>query len=421
MTYSDFTNLEAEQNLLGLILVNNSNYWKAAHLAGEDFFEPVHQRIFARCQKTLEAGEIVTPLLLKEQFDLDPALKDLGGSKYLMKLAKSVLNALDQVESLVELILKNSRFRGIHAVLTQALVDINTSDKKEPAELVARACMELEQAVNDARGKDAVTDNEILMKMIEDSAKPVRMFSTGLWKLDEAMGGGMIAGKAYGFGATKKSGKTSLLATIAENLNQSKVKTLYVALEMGQEQIMERIAARRLARNPIVFLTPERMQEAFREKLLHIRSSGYLSFMDHAGISFDVLKSVLLRAVRKHKLEVVIIDYWQLIGGKGKKSEREHLDEVAQWIAEFSKAYNVATVTASQINQEGNTRGGEGMRLAFDQVYKMNRIEMVKTDGIEIQSWFEMMDTRYTQWRDLGDEHNPVFRINSKGVFFEEL
>lgn len=338
-----------------------------------------------------------------------------------MTLAKLSTN-LEEPAQLAKDILKSAQRRRVYATYQQAM-DSLTDDSKDPSELVAKACMELEAAIDNSATQEAESDSAIITSLASKCMETLNYYSTGLPTLDKAMGGGLVAGKAYGFAAPKKSGKTALLATIAENLNQSGIKTLYVALEMGKEQIMERIAARRLHRNPVAFLTHERKEGNFIEKLLQTKSSGgNLFFLDYAGVNFTALKANLLRAVRRGKYQVVIIDYWQLIGGKGnKESEREHLDTVAQWIAEFSKAYNVATITASQVNQEGNTRGGEGMRLAFDQVYKMERVEYVTDKETEIQSYFEMMDTRYTHWLDCGNKDAPAFRINPLGVYFEQI
>lgn len=416
-----FNNIEAEQNLLGTLLVNNNHYWKVNYLQDVDFYESVHQRIYAEIKRLIEGGEVASPIGLKPKFEKDPALKDIGGAKYLMQLAKTIINFEDPSQ-LAKDILKAAQRRRVQLSYQQAIEALN-DESKDPSEQVARACMELEAAIDNTATQEAESDSEIILQLAEDCSHNLNYYSTGLAKLDFAMGGGLVAGKAYGFAAPKKSGKTALLATIAENLNQSGVKTLYVALEMGRKQIMERIAARRLHRNPVAFLTHDRKEEKFITKLLDTnKTGGNLYFLDYAGVSFTALKANLLRAVRRGKYQVVIIDYWQLIGGKGNKaSEREHLDEVAQWIAEFSKAYNVATVTASQVNQEGNTRGGEGMRLAFDQVYLMNRVEHETDKGTEVESYFEMMDTRYTQWMNLGNKDAPAFRINELGVYFEQI
>jgi replicative DNA helicase len=417
----EFNNIEAEQTLLGMILVNNNHYWKAAYLTPNDFFEPVHQRIFEAIKTIIEAGEAVAPIKLKPKFENDAALKPLGGAKYLMQLAKTSMQ-MEDANELAKCILLEAQRRRVLLTYQQA-VDALSDNSKDPSEQVARICMELEAAIDNTATQEAASDTMIIDQLAQKCTERLNYYSTGLPNLDEAMGGGLVAGKAYGFAAPKKSGKTALLATIAENLNQAGIKTLYVALEMGKEQIMERIAARRLHRNPVAFLTHDRKEQKFIDKLIESKKTGgNLYFLDYAGVSFTALKANLLRAVRRGKYQVVIIDYWQLIGGKsGKESEREHLDTVAQWIAEFSKAYNVATVTASQVNQEGNTRGGEGMRLAFDQVYKIESAKYAAPQGTEVRSYFEMMDTRYTQWANVGSKESPMFRINELGVYFEQI
>lgn len=81
------------------------------------------------------------------------------------------------------------------------------------------------------------------------------IFPTGLAPLDEAMAGGLIAGRLYGFGARYKRGKTLLLGTISHNLNHAGVPHLYACLEMSPDEIEERNVAREMGFNAIKFLT----------------------------------------------------------------------------------------------------------------------------------------------------------------------
>ncbi|HZD25178.1 MAG TPA: DnaB-like helicase N-terminal domain-containing protein, partial [Alphaproteobacteria bacterium] len=81
-------NMEAEQALLGAVLVNNEAINKVTDfLLAEHFHEPVHQRIFAACLKLVERGQIANPVTLKHYFDQDDALADVGGAQYLARLA----------------------------------------------------------------------------------------------------------------------------------------------------------------------------------------------------------------------------------------------------------------------------------------------------------------------------------------------
>jgi len=84
------SNTEAEQALLGAILVNNAAYGRVAEfLAPEHFGNAVHGRIFAAIGKLIERGQIANPVTLKNLFDQDGALAEIGGAQYLARLAES--------------------------------------------------------------------------------------------------------------------------------------------------------------------------------------------------------------------------------------------------------------------------------------------------------------------------------------------
>ena len=84
-------NIEAEQALLGAILVNNAAYHRVAEfLLPEHFAEGVHGRIFAAIGKLIERGQIANPVTLKNLFDQDGALQEIGGAQYLVRLAAEV-------------------------------------------------------------------------------------------------------------------------------------------------------------------------------------------------------------------------------------------------------------------------------------------------------------------------------------------
>src|SRR5258708_34165404 len=85
-------NIEAEQALLGAILVNNTAYSRVAEfLLPEHFGNAVHGRIFAAIGKLLERGQIANPVTLKGLFDQDGALAEIGGAQYLARLAESAV------------------------------------------------------------------------------------------------------------------------------------------------------------------------------------------------------------------------------------------------------------------------------------------------------------------------------------------
>src|ERR1700733_13413434 len=89
-------NTEAEQALLGAMLVNNATYHRVSEfLLADHFYNPVHQRIYAAIVKLIERGQIADPATLKNFFEQDESLTDIGGARYLGNLAGSVVTIIN--------------------------------------------------------------------------------------------------------------------------------------------------------------------------------------------------------------------------------------------------------------------------------------------------------------------------------------
>ena len=103
-------NIEAEQALLGAILVNNDAYHRVSEfLLPEHFFEPVHARIFERCAERIAQGKLADPVTLKLLFEEDQSLRELDGARYLVRLAQAadtIINAADYGHLVHDLALK---------------------------------------------------------------------------------------------------------------------------------------------------------------------------------------------------------------------------------------------------------------------------------------------------------------------------
>ena len=388
---------------------------KCSELEPEDFKIAEWGLVFKRCRELYLGGMQFTI------WDLTSRFPELGTEtevrKLFFNLNKMCVAELYPTEDLVRAIKYNSAKTKFSHALESAKTDL---EKKSIEPVLSDLYEQIISLENENNNEGIQSAYDVTGDIIESFKHEPKIYPTGLSQLDTAMAGGVYAGKAYGFAARKKVGKTALLATFAQNFNKAGVTTLYLALEMGREQIMHRIIAREIEEHDIRFISAGKNDYFFQEKVLRFRENNprNLFFVDKAGISFSNLKKELSFQFQKRKPQVIIIDYWQLIKGKNDKTNAaEHLDDVAQWMAEFAKKHDVAIICASQINQEGNTRGGEGMRLAFDQVYQMQKVGEDRSGEL----WMEMMDTRYTAWMNLGDAHTPAFILNPKGVWVEEI
>lgn len=407
------TNIEAEQHLLGSLLLNNLGLYRCADLAPEDFAEPLHGRIFAAIREVAR-DSTANPLTLKTLFESDPALVDIGGAAYLVKLVGLAGLVLD-LEHLVSEILRLSKRRQIVMQCRSAIAALDNPDSNEE-ETATLVCSFMQGITSQSRRLRAMGDSKVTLAVADDLESGSPCYSTGIEKLDKAMGGGIFQGKAYGFAALKKVGKTVMVATLSANLAEQGIKHAVICGEMGAKEVHQRVMARRMEVNCGAFIGDYGRTEAFRERLRESMVWYTDSALYHhtPGLTFDELKDMVAADVRIHGIKGYILDYWQLVGGARKgQSEREHLDQVAQWIADSCRRFGVFAIVTGQINKDGTTRGGEGMRLAFDQVYQLHRENVNQPD-----LWLEMMDTRYTPWFNIGSENVPGLIMRHEGPHF---
>lgn len=400
----------AEYQLIGWVLSNNELFSHVIYLKSEAFHYGFHTEIWDAMKALNKQGKEISP------FTLRPLLKaaEEGLETVLTYLAKSVSESLLMVRPieganyLNDLYQKRKLFDGFYS--------INASDSVlTSASKIGRIL----QDISDDSGEDGFEDNIMVSdRIIKDMRDTKLPFSTGISLLDKAMDGGLYEGKSYGFAARKKVGKTALAATISANLNADGIKHLFICGEMSPKEIHQRVLARQAKIFPSAFRGEYGKTNNCEQKIVDVvkDASRNTLYKNAPGLTFDDLRRYATIAVEKHAVRGIIIDYWQLVGGRGKaQNTTEHLDEVAQWIANFGRAHNVWMITMAQLNQDDNTRNGEGIRLAFDQLYQIHRENLTQP-----HAWLEMMETRYTPWLNVGSKEYPMLSMNERGPFFEE-
>lgn len=294
----------------------------------------------------------------------------------------------------------------------------------EPGTTTAEAIASVEKDLNALKLGDPIefpTLREVTLRIADDLEQPRTVIRTGLPLLDQSVGGGLWTGKLYGVAARMKVGKTVLMGTVGY-FAAKQVPTLYIALEMGQVEIAQRVVAGALGMNSVHFLLrddPELPQRLVGYTCRSDRPElGNLRFADIPGCPFERLKSVCHAAVTQHGVKLIVLDYWQLVRGQAKgETEAQHLANVAQWFADFVRKHQVAGLTAAQINRAGETRGGDGLRMACDWYAHMHPTEAGNPDA---DRWVEVLDSRYTMRADLGSATQPALYVDNVGPLMRE-
>lgn len=411
----ELINQEMEATLLGAVLSIPKTANEASFLRAEDFAFDLHRIIWAEIQRRMTAGESVDALSLSNS--LKPELAEHGGLTFLNRLMRLCI-AMPTVGAWANEIRGLSIRRQVNAILIERQESIAETEGT-PEEAIADIMADLERVTSQAV-KRVRSAHETRHSEVQGMKNPVVCYSTGFNCLDEAMGGGLHAGKAYGIFARMKSGKTLIASQIAHHLNRSGIKSLFVAGEMGAAEIEHRAMADEMGVNALTFIdnryrsNPNFVSTAGE---LAIKTPNNLLYLDAPGLTLENLRRDVTHAILAHGIKGFFLDYLQLVQGQRKgQSKAEHLDDICQWIAEVTRKRNVFAMVLGQMNQEGNTRGGEGVRLAFDQVYELRR-QADPANG----AWFEMLVTRYTKWAVVGSDTTPALFLNQKiGPRFEE-
>lgn len=421
---SDMEVFPAEQSVLGALLtspVSYRIYSKNSFLQPEHFSNEFHQRIYKayidiESEMMADDGQKpIHPLTIKNRLNLG---KD--DSEYVVKLC-GLSAAIVAYSQYAKVIVESYRRRKAFLELVNKLNRYSEYGSEEVASALKQIYDEIESVTPSNRTKKS---NEVGVKILESLGKPKKIYSSGIPQLDNAMSGGFVAGKMYGICARKKTGKTVLSGTLAYNLAKSGLETFFIACEMSEEEIQQRVIARDIGKNCGIFLYHDvvKFENEIAESVA--RDNGKLIYHDGKCITFQQLKIEMNRAVNMLNAKVFILDYIQLVGGRNpKQSEASFMDEVSQWLAEFFLVTETVGIVIAQMNQTGNVRGGEGIRLACSQCYELKKSETFVYDGYNQFNgyYLEMMDTRYTPWIDIGSEEQPALVMDNAGPFFREV
>lgn len=413
-------NIEAEQEILGALLVKNDLIYSLPEITEDAFFEPVHRRIFSTFMDFITKGKVASPITMKPHFEQDTALKDIGGARYLIKLAAASIQVINAPDIALYLMDLQGRRSIIDACLTTIQKATDPKNHVAPGELLADISLALDDMSGRAARFKIRSEKEITQQLYDrmKTKTSVKKYSTGLPRLDAAMGGGMFINKLYGVRGRKKYGKTMLAGTISNNLMAARIPHIYLALEMGGDEIHQRSMAAKIGCYESDFRNGLQSDEYLTRLANYAASAGnYRYYLDAPGMKFDDLRALLPMLIRRYKADIFILDSLQLVGGKKHgESKVDHQDNVSQWLADAVKKYPVTGLVTMQENQDDNVRGGEGFLLACDQCYRLG-----KSDAGSNFAWLDMIETRYTGWQGVGKDGSPALRLSDNFTYYQEI
>lgn len=405
--------IEAEQKLLGSLMCGDaaSKLTKLQDLQESHFEHHTHGRIYEAIKKAVSEGIEPSSVYLKQSMP-ESLFEGENGSRYLADLA-GVGSAVLMIRDLSNAIIESHTRRITKDILSK----YHNKDIVDSTETIAKIMDELSSLKEGKKGWQLKTFQQMDVAVVSEMEKEPKVYSTGLKALDTAMEGGLQARRSYYVAGESGVGKTVLLGTVSYNLHEKRIPHLFIAAEMGAQQIHQRQMARRANEKTHHFMT-KRKDGDFVSRVMNVMDRddnlGGI-YLDAPGISFDRLKQVMAHAVAKHKIKGLVLDYIQLVTGKPKgESDAAFVGEVAQWLANFCGDNDIWLLSVAQLNREGDILGSGGIKRAADQLY---HIKKNAADGV----WLYCDKSRYTMQMDVGSEAYPAFRLNKLGAYFEEV
>ena len=376
-------NIEAEQALIGSILVLNEIYDEISSIVdSQKFFDPIHIKIFDTIEMLIAKGLLANPITLKNYFENNQGLNELGGQEYIIKITKfsttSIKQAVDYANIIHEMHVRRELIKISESVLNEASNDTEINSSGE--ELIQNAEKSLFDLAERGHFNQSFMKFEKALTQTIDMAK--RAFKneegivgvpTGLTDLDSRLGGlhkqdlVIIAGRP-------SMGKTALATNIAfhaaKNIKkkESKSTVAFFSLEMSSEQLSTRILSEqsKIRSNDIRRgKVSEKEMEQFIETAKNIYDLPL--FIDETpAITIAAISNRSRRIKRLFGLELIIVDYIQLMrSGSGKYDGRvQEISEITQGLKALAKELDVPVLALSQLSRAVEQRDDKKPQLA---------------------------------------------------------
>ncbi len=379
-------NLEAEQMVLGAVLIENDAMNKIVDvLSPDDFYKEVHRRIFVVMVDMFEAGEAIDLVTLTDALRGSVGLEAVGGASYLAYLVSLVPTAAN-IKNHARIVREKAVLRKlIHTatdIITQSYDDSRTVvDIDELLDRAEKSIFEIAQRkIRDSfvSMKNIVGHSFAIVERLYERKEMVTGLPTGFVDLDERTSGLqpsdliIVAGRP-------SMGKTAFCLNIAAYAAVEKKKSVAIfSLEMSKEQLVLRL------------LGSESRVDAHKLRTGHLSERDWTPLSmaagrladapiyidDTAAISVLETRAKARRLKADHGLDLVIVDYLQLMRGRGDEGSREQeISNISRSLKALAKELQVPVIALSQLNRAVETRPGKEKRPMLADLRESGAIE----------------------------------------------
>jgi len=375
-------NIEAEQAIIGSVLVSNDIYDEISNIVdSQKFFDPIHVKIYTTIETLISKGLLANPITLKNYFENSEGLKELGGQEYLIKITKfstSSKQAIDYANIVHEMHVRRELIKISENVLDEARNNEEVSvSGEEMIQSAEKSLFDLAERGHFNRSflrfESALKQTIEMARNAYQNEEGIVGVPTGLTDLDSKLGGMhkqdllIIAGRP-------SMGKTALATNIAfhaaKNIEKKGTKSTvaFFSLEMSSEQLSTRILSEqsKIRSNDIRRgKVSEKEFEQFIETSKNIFNLP-LYIDETPAITVSAISNRSRRIKRLYGLDLIVVDYIQLMRSGNKKNEGrvQEISEITQSLKALAKELNVPVLALSQLSRAVEQRDDKKPQLA---------------------------------------------------------
>jgi replicative DNA helicase len=363
-------NLEAEQSVLGSLMLDRDAIIKIADiLSAEDFYEEKHRIIYLAILKLYDERSSIDILTISNKLDEGSSLEKVGGMGYLTTLVNSVPSAANVVHY-AQIVRRKGTLRRLISQATE-IVSLGYQEDNDIENILDQAEQKLFSVSQKSLKQNFVSINEILhetfdrLDELHREKGKMRGVPTGFKDLDSKLGG-LQASDLIILAARPSMGKTSLALDIVRHIAMEEKKSVGIfSLEMSKDQLVDRLLAAeadvdlwKMRTGRLSDVGPgndfERIGHALgklSEAPIFIDDSGAMNIME--------LRTKARRLQAEHDLDLIVIDYLQLMQGRTTENRTQEVSEISRSLKILAKELNVPVLALSQLSRAVEQRGGD--------------------------------------------------------------
>src|ERR1700690_3191112 len=363
-------NIEAERSILGAVLLDNHAFNDAAeHLKPEDFSIDSHRRIYSRMMDLAESSRPIDIITLVEELEQKKDLQAVGDVGYISGLLDGVPDR-PSIEHYVRIVRDKAILRGLINVATAAIA--RASEQAEPADEILNDAEAAVFQLSEKRiGKGFQGIKEIVrnsfgsVDALLQRGQRITGLATHYTELDEKTSGFQKSDLVI-LAARPSMGKTAFAMNIAENAAIDDGKTVGIfSLEMSSDALLQRLLCSRAIVDAHKMRTGSLWADDMKKvgRAMEELANAQIFIDDTPGITLSEMraKARRLKQAQGGRLDLIIVDYLQLMSGGGKRFENrtQEVSAISRGLKALAKELAVPVIALSQLSRAPESRGGD--------------------------------------------------------------